>query len=283
MKKERLTLVPVGGLTDRLKVIASAISMALEAEREMEIIWFSNERLYCPSYRLFTLAPVIKEAGISIREATAKDWFFNDRPHTGNGYLSYPFVFFRYDRCISPKEIETVSRTASGRLKEYFRGGERILLTSTTSFGDHSQMFKDLEATVEVKNAFRSNLSGWTDNVIGVHLDGNQQQERQNHSPIELFIKRMQAMIEDDPSVSFFIASDMVEERERLSVIFSGRILMPHTLSSMDTPKGCINAFGELLALAQTKRILSTKGGSFAQVASLIGEVPLETLSIYSE
>ena len=283
MKKERLTLVPVGGLTDRLKVIASGISMAIDAKREMEIIWFSNERLYCPSYRLFTLAPVIKEAGISIREATAKDWFFNDRPHTDNGYLSYPFVFFRYDRCISPGEIESVSKTAPEHLKHYFRGRERLLLASATSFGDYSRMFRDLETTVEVKNAFRSNLSGWTDNVVGVHLDANHQQDRQNHSPIELFIKRMQAMIENDPSVSFFIASDMVEERERLSVIFSGRILMPHTLSSMDAPKGCVNAFGELLALAQTKHILSTKGGSFAQVASLIGDVPLETLSIYSE
>lgn len=283
MKRERLTLVPIGGLTDRLKVIASAITIALKAEREMEIIWFSDESLYCPSYRLFTLAPALTEAGITIREATAKDWFLNDRPCTGNGFLSYPFILFRYDRCISPGEIEHVSRTAPERLQDYFRGRERILLTSSTSFGDHTQMFKDLEATVEVKNAFRSNLSGWTHNVVGVHLDASQRQDGHTHSPIELFIKRMQGMIEDDPGVAFFIASDMLEERERLSVIFSGRILMPHTLSSMDTPKGCINAFGELLALAQTKHILSTKGGSFAQVASLIGDVPLETLSIYSE
>ncbi|MDO4695481.1 hypothetical protein [Porphyromonas sp.] len=283
MRKDKLTLVPKGGLTDRLKVIASAISLALEAETRMDIIWFSDERLYCPSYRLFTLDPMLEEAGIFIREATAKDWFFNDLPQTGNGFLSYPFLFFRYDRCFSPKDIRSICENGQEQLLSLFRGREHILISSETSLGDHRNMFDLMKASVEVKNAFQSNISDWSDNVVGVHLDSCRKNDVCHHNPIELFIKRMQGMIEDDPSVSFFIASDMPEERERLSTVFAGRIFMPHTVSLLNTPKGCINAFGELLALSQTKHILSTKGGSFSQVAALIGNISLETLSIYSE
>lgn len=283
MRKQKLTLVPRGGLTDRLKVIASAVHKALEKETPLEIIWYLDERLYCPSYRLFTLSPHIAERGISIREASRTDWFLNFPPEPLNGYLSYPAVFFRYDRWFPPHEVEYLLKHKPKLLQDYFHGHERILLSSDLSLGDHSHIFEYIEPTVEVKNAFRSNLSGWTDNVVGVHLDAHQQQDHSHLSSIDLFIKRMQNMVEDDPSVTFFIASDMVAERERLSVIFSGRVIMSHTISSVDSPKGCINAFGELLALAQTKYILSTKGGTFSQVATLIHDIPLETLSIYSE
>ncbi len=277
-----LTLIPIGRLADRLRVIASAIALAVRIETPLEVIWFTNEELYCPSSRLFTVNPLLIEQGIRIREAKLSDWFFNDRPHKGNAYFTYPFLFFKYDRYLSPTTISKLLMTNEENVWSFFSGKERVLIASSVAFGNFPDMFSVIEPTAEVLNAYRSMTTNWEENIVGVHLHYEEQASYRQNST-ELFIKKMQSLVENDPSVRFFISSEIVDERERLATIFSDRIYMPYTLSGSNSPDECINAFGELLALAQTKQILSTKNSSFSYVASLIGGIPYEPLSIYTQ
>lgn len=283
---EKITLIPKGGLPERLRSVAGTIALARRYQRPLEIIWFANEELYCPSYRLFTLNPLLSDEGITIREARAKDWFVSDRPHLSNAYCSLPFILLKYDHYLSPRNIRQIIAQGSNAIDERFASNERMLLITDCGIGDYKGMYEIIEPTFEAMNAYLSKTSGWNDNVVGIRLhrewvSGTYHQ--MGETPTELFIRRMQRMIEDDSNVHFFIASDFAEERERLATIFGDRVHVPYSLSSRNTHEGCINAFAEILALSQTRLILSTKNSPFAQVAAFMGGVTYETISIYKQ
>ena len=126
-------------------------------------------------------------------------------------------------------------------------------------------------------------MASWKNSVVGVHINRRANSRSTfNECPIELFIKRMQEMIEADRETNFYIATTSKDERERLATIFRERVYVPHSVADPDTLKGVIQSLGELLALSHCDRILTTPESNYSQVASELGNVPLETLSIYA-
>ena len=101
-------------------------------------------------------------------------------------------------------------------------------------------------------------------------------------SPIELFIKRMYEMVVADPGTSFFVTTTSHDERERLQTLYSSRIIAPSSMSDGTSVDGLIEIYGDLLALSQTTKILTTPNSAYSAVASTMGHIRSEALSIYS-
>lgn len=278
-----ITLIPTGGIGKRLRVIASMIQIAQNYNRPMEIIWFVSDYLPCESDRLFTLVPQLSQAGITIRQATWKDYLLNIPPSRDNFYLSFPFVISKFDRIFSRKKLRKLLNSNISYLKEILnKEKERILICTSEAIKFFPNMYDTLEATVEVSNIRRSRMSGWGDNVVGIHINRSVERASIQESPTELFIKRMQKMVEEDETVQFFIATNSKDERERLATLFRSRIFVPFSTSDFYSVKGAIQGLGDLLALSQTRLILTTPGSSFSEVAAEITQTPMETLSIFA-
>ena len=62
----KITLVPIGGLGERLRAVASTIALARKYCRPLEIIWFETDDFMAPSNRLFTLDPQMRREEITI-------------------------------------------------------------------------------------------------------------------------------------------------------------------------------------------------------------------------
>ncbi|MDN4754019.1 hypothetical protein QYZ87_05695 [Porphyromonadaceae bacterium W3.11] len=283
-KREGLiTIIPSGSLGKRIRVIASMIQVALRYHRPLEIIWFTSNSIPCASDRLFTLVPQLSQEGISIRQGTWKDYILNMPPSRDNLFVSLPFVLSRYDRIIGIKKFHSMLEGQQAELKDLLnRDRERILIRTSERINSYPNMYISLEATVEVNNVRRSRMSGWGQNVVGIHINRKDSGASFHESPTELFIKRMQKMIEEDDSVQFFIATTSKDEKERLSTIFRSRIFVPYSTTDIYSVKGAIQNMGELLALSYTRLILTTPGSSFSEVAAEIRQIPLETLSIFA-
>ena len=55
----KITFVPVGGLANRMRAVASAVMLAGKTKSELSIIWFQDWALNAPFYQLFK--PVDRE------------------------------------------------------------------------------------------------------------------------------------------------------------------------------------------------------------------------------
>ena len=55
----KITFVPVGGLANRMRAVASAVMLAGKTKSELSIIWFRDWALNAPFYQLFK--PVDRE------------------------------------------------------------------------------------------------------------------------------------------------------------------------------------------------------------------------------
>lgn len=284
-KSTGLYLIPFGGIARRLRTIASAIEVARSMGRPLEILWFSTDHFQSTAGRLFTLSPKMMSEDISIREATWKDWFFNDTPRRANLWIPAPFILWRYDRFLSPRKLlELLSHHPDQLTTLLGNPEEKILMSTNQAFLSKRGMYGVIEPTVEVINSRNSRMSGWPQNVVGIHINRKSSVGSVDYSdsPTELFIRRMQNMIEQDSTVSFFLATTSRNEKERLKTIFKDRIFCSYAEVDNESQEGIIESYGELLALSCTRRIISTPNSSFADIAATLTNIPTEQLSIFS-
>lgn len=279
-----ITLIPRGGIARRLRTIASMIHLAKTFERPLEILWLTEDSMPVSPDRLFTLVPSLRSLGIHMVQGTWLDRLCSTPPSPSNLFLTFPFTSIRYDRVLSVKHVEQLLESKRRHIETLMEQKDKSLLLATEeSLGNYPNMYDAIEPTVEVNNVLLSSMASWSGRVIGVHLNRRiNPQSTYRECPIELFIKRMQEMVEADPELHFFIATTSKDERERLATIFHDRVYVPNRVPTTHTLKGVIQSMGELLALSHTDEILTTPGSNYARVAAEIGHVPLETLSIYT-
>ena len=53
MKDKQITLIPVGGLANRMRAIESAIALSKNNEQPLKIIWFKDWGMGCTYHELF--------------------------------------------------------------------------------------------------------------------------------------------------------------------------------------------------------------------------------------
>lgn len=84
----KITFVPVGGLANRMRAVASAVMLAGKTKSELSIIWFRDWALNAPFYQLFK--PVDREVAC-LRDASRLDYALLDRPRSKN--FHFPLCF----------------------------------------------------------------------------------------------------------------------------------------------------------------------------------------------
>ena len=50
----KITFVPVGGLANRMRAVASAVTLAAKSDSDLSIVWFQDWALNAPFSQLFT-------------------------------------------------------------------------------------------------------------------------------------------------------------------------------------------------------------------------------------
>ena len=101
-QKKYITLVPVGGLANRMRAIESGISLSHKTKSELIIIWFKDWGLNCTFHELFEK---ICDPAVKIREATWKDKLLNDRPRKKNLFIPQIFQKMNYDTIFYETEV----------------------------------------------------------------------------------------------------------------------------------------------------------------------------------
>lgn len=262
------TIMPVGGLCNRLYALHSAIRLSADLGQPLRMIWRVNDEIGCRLEDVITPPPEIgrtlsldrlnRSPLGALRDALlrARQW-----PPIGTA--------------IGPRTIEAWVR--EGHDFRTLRPRHPVI-RSWSLFYPGTEGFYPFRPAPHLAARIAA-LSADFDKTVGVHIRRTDHKPAIAHSPTDLFIARMDELVQADPETRFFLASDSPEETARLDAAFPGRIrhAAPQTLAR-NAREGIEGAVIDLFTLAATQRVLGSFASTFSQAASLLGAIPCEIM-----
>ncbi len=118
--------------------------------------------------------------------------------------------------------------------------------------------------------------SDFTSHTIGIHIRRTDNKQSIQNSPIEAFILSMKKEIEKNKDTKFYIASDDENVKQQLISHFKDRIITCHDDTSRNNLNGMKFAVVDLYCLSKTHKIIGSVYSSYSQIASEIGNIPIE-------
>jgi len=276
MKEADFTLIPYGGLGNRINAICSAIVYTQNTNKSLRIIWFRDEGLNCLSKDLFSVSPQIRN--VTIKEASFTDYILRDRPRIKNLWIPKLFQSLLYDRRIYEKEASKVfskkEKNDFGLLDNY----NHILMISYSRLWTNSQMWNYLVPNPEIIAKADKITANFGDKTIGLHIRRSDNIVATNLSPTNLFVEKIEKEINKNPDTCFYLVSDSLQEKEKLKSLFGDKIITSLKKTSRNTKDGIIEAYVEIVALSRTQKIYGSAQSSFCELAHLLSRNEFEVL-----
>lgn len=265
-----ITLVPEGGLGNRMNAIAAAVQLAEEIDAKLDVVWFQDWGMGCGFDDLFK---PIEKKNVRVRNASFLDKIMYDRPRRKNLFVPKPFEWLLFDRCIGSVEIcrAKLDFMSACRDKKTWMAAYCYFLSKERP----KEAFKIFMPKGELQEKINHIATMFRRPTIGVHIRRSDNILSIKESPTSLFIERMK---QEDDTKLFYLATDSDEEKVALRKAFGNRIITSDSKADRGSVEGMQNAVTELFLLAKTSLIIGSFYSSFSETASLLGDVKLEII-----
>jgi len=267
---KQLTLVPEGGLCNRIYAITSAIGFAKKHNLRLTVYWFKGWGMGAGFHDLFTLSPAVEN--VKIKDAGFIDFFKYAKPVKSNLFLPKLYQKFRFDAVYYwYKEQVTIEKWYFSKLK-----ADKFYLFTCRKFYESSEFAGLFSPVNSIQKRISERLNLLTPNTIGIHIRRTDHSESIAQSPLSAFVRKMQQEIATNPETDFYIASDSPEEKKSLTDSFGNRIITVANNLKRNTKNGVVDALIELYTLASTKKIYGSFQSTYSLFASEINGKPIE-------
>jgi hypothetical protein len=263
-----LTVIPQGGLCNRLRVIDSGVGLARELGLTLRVIWQANAECNCRFSRLFELVP-----GISIVEVRGKLPIFWAQA------LRRPRLARRLAGARVFEHAALLGTAAQQQLVDRAIASKAIIRTFETFFQTNKPL-SWLTATPEILEKVEATVAEFGPHMVGVHARRTDNEDSIRFGPTSEFVRLMRECVSVDPTVKFFLATDGVETEAELRAEFGDRILVRAKKLSRNDPQGIVDALVDVYCLSRTSRIIGSYWSTFSITASQLGRIPLTTVKV---
>lgn len=256
-----LIVNPRYGLCNRMQTIDSALALARKLDSTICVIWVRNADCNCRFRDLFDLASfpcrVIElRAGIlsNLLNRYANPLFcrFN------NLYIGQKKANRLQE---NPQNISALSKYRHIYIRTY----SRFFSTPDTPQFAPFQPIKPLQKVIRCHP---------TCNCIGLHIRRTDNKHAVTNSPLEAFVEQMRAELRDDPSVTFFLATDDPDVEQTLQEKFPRKVtLYQKRALDRNTPEAIQDALIDLYALAGCRKMIGSHWSSFSRTAAEINDI----------
>lgn len=285
MEQKSIVLVPTDGLCNRMRSIASAVSLSKHLSRELQVIWLINRSVGCPFNQLFK--PLSSIRVIQSRKLT--NHFYQDRGYvlamSKDKYIRLMLLIsselyknlMHYDvfdsiemADISPADL--TSKVAKSR-RPFLITNEAFYSKIKPNNYDFFQPIDELEHQIEERT------SGFNEYTIGIHIRRGDHKKSILKSPLSLFETVVSNEIDINSKVNFYVASDSVRDKQYLSDRFGSHIIADFRETSRHNSQGLQAALIDLYSLSRCCKIYGSYWSSFSRVAADISGIELITLT----
>jgi len=261
-----IEVIPRGGLCNRMRVIASAVSLAKDSGQPLVINWRLNDELGCSFFQLFKRNNAFK---IKERE----------------NFFSWCYQkFFVWDKTVSISNNSIYDKRSSGWSHADFKSffleqaahGSLLIETDWNFYPTDSDRFDCLQPVDELNDKINQISSHFkADGVIGIHIRRTDHTVSIQESPLGLFFETMRNEKRNSSDVRFFVATDDLSVQNDLIKEFGDSVLFYSTEKRRNTAQAIKEAVVDLYCLANTSRILGSYWSSFSETASELKDTPL--------
>ncbi|MDN3548746.1 hypothetical protein [Mucilaginibacter aquaedulcis] len=265
-----IILEPLGGLANRIRVIATAISLKKQLNQPLSVVWNENHELNCAFHLLFE---PIHEFKIVSKKRVYRNICSSVQPD-----LKCRIKAALKNRLTGVDYVITERDFPMDNITERLLGYGDIYIQTCQCLNDNQENFKLFKPAVEVAYKIDNALQKFSPNTIGIQIRRTDNEMSIINSPIELFISQMHKEVAKDKSVTFFLTTDDQDVERQVINIFGEYIVSHAKELSRNTVRGMQDAATDLFTLSRTQKILGSYWSSFAEVAAWMGNIPLEVV-----
>ena len=265
-----LTIVPFGGLCNRLRATLSAGQLARsETAKNVQVCWSSDFECAAHFDELFES---IDGEGFSVKHQT----FWNARPLRRNLHLPYYLRRLRYG-CqkiwIRPQNGEDIREIAARAKRVWVSSCHDMVGLSPADY----QALRPLPALQAQIDALTQQFGTKT---IGVHIRRTDHRDAIAKSPTEAFRQAIEREIDSDAATRFFLATDDIALKQQLQARYGEHIIaQPMDDCLRTTRRGIEQAVVDLYCLAATQKIYGSTTSTYTLTAANIGDIPLQEVA----
>lgn len=279
MSIRELIINPIGGLANRMRSIASGLSLASDMQIPVRVMWPVNRDLSICYDKLFCRdslpCPLTNTNGIV-------DLFCYDIPRKRNLYLPKVFRIMGSGRRLSDADGLPQFIGDTRGLREKIAQVKNVLRirSGLEYYPFDACVYRRIFTPVESVRRLAASLCDVPPSeMIGLHVRRTDNVESIARSPLRLFEEVVERQIAIDSSAIFYIASDSDEVKRSLVTRFGSKHFRYSTMKvSRTTAEGMQMALAEMLVLSQCKKIYGSYWSSYSEAAAMLGNVPFEQL-----
>ncbi|MCO5947678.1 hypothetical protein [Mucilaginibacter flavidus] len=269
---------PLGGLANRMRVIASAILLQQKLNTKLIVIWNENYELNCPFNLLFEDCPAF-----TIQSKERKYNYIKSSNQTTPGKkIQAAFVnkLIGIDYCILDNDFYNL--VFKGKLDVYFAAKNHGItyIQTCQAFGETLNALSYFKPVLSVREKIRDVARQITACTIGVHIRRTDHDNSIKYSPIDLFVQKMQAAMAACKKTTFFLCTDDPEVEKIVTSFFCEKVIVHKKERSRQTVRGMQDAVVDLYCLSATSKILGSYWSSFAEIAAALNNIELEIVRI---
>lgn len=272
---EKIVIVPVGGLGNRMRSVASAVALAREAGKELRVMWFQDWALGAKFSALFR---PISHDGVTVHECSGTDYLLYDRPRRKNFHLPKLAQRCMFRSCLYEEQMPALIRSQFDFLGWARRGGG--YLSSCYAFYPYSDelirsLFRPLP---EIEAEIDRRCASFAPYTIGVHVRRTDHVVAKAESPIELFFDAIDREEATHPDLRIYLATDSEEVKQQMRERYADKVITAPTEAERGTTQGIRDGLVDMYALSRAQIIYGSCGSSFSELAAALGNVPIIAL-----
>lgn len=276
-RKGNITLVPAGGLGNRMKAISAAVRLAEACGSRLRILWFRDWGLGCRFGELFQ---PIDNGLVTLDEAhsgwLSKDTWLYDRPRRRNFHVPHLFQRAQFDARMD--EIATTRGMHEGFDFTAWARGRNVWMASNVFFLSETipqDAFDLFRPTAKLQARIDQSAQEMGTNVVGVHIRRTDNERAIENSPTEAFVERMR---QESADTHFYVATDDEGVKQLLRQEFPNRVSCLPRQAERGSLRGMEDALVEMYLLSRCRHLIGSSCSTYSMTAAAIGRIPLETI-----
>jgi hypothetical protein len=244
---------------------------------DLRCLWLRNDLLNAPFEALFENIP-----GLEI-QPTARQFKFVQasrrcRPFT-TALAKIINRTLGVDFCISEPDFENWLWKCKVELADIAREQERLYIQTCQEFGHNLEEFQSFAPIFSLRQKILALEKRFRPQTIGIHIRRTDHRHSIEMSPTMLFIEKIDAEIDRNADVLFYLATDDVDVELEFRRRYGERVLTHAKEFSRQTVAGIQDAVVDLFCLSKTAEIHGSYWSSFSDVAARIGKIKFTPLT----
>ena len=271
-----IIIEPLGGLANRMRVIASGIWLKQKLRTNLVVIWKENHELNCPYNLLFEDS----QAFIIHPKERKYNYIRSSNQLTPAKRISAAVInkFIGIDYCILDHDFYNLVFTNKLDVCEAAKRHGVTYIQTCQAFGENLFAFEYFKPISAISEKIGRVTQQFTGSTIGVHIRRTDHTHSIEYSPVDLFIHKMRAELAANINSSFFLCTDDPEVEQAVLSIFGEKVMVYKKERSRQTVRGMQDAVIDLYCLSKTQKILGSYWSSYAEIASVLNNIKLEVV-----